>query len=87
MITGVLMFNAIPRGGAVQAIATIPELFWELSLSIYCVVKGFGLSSPHPPDRDTARVGVGVARSLRPHSLVNHKETESDPDRVDRASR
>jgi hypothetical protein len=47
MITGVLvMFDAIPRGGAVQSIATIPEFFWELSLSIYCIVKGFRLASP-----------------------------------------
>ena len=47
MITGVLvMFDAIERGGAVQAIATIPEFFWELSLSIYCIVKGFSASSP-----------------------------------------
>jgi uncharacterized protein DUF4386 len=47
MITGVLvMFDAIPRGGAVQSIATIPEFLWELSLSIYCIVKGFRLASP-----------------------------------------
>jgi hypothetical protein len=47
MITGLLViFDAIERGGAVQTIATIPEFFWELSLSIYCIVKGFRLSSP-----------------------------------------
>jgi ABC-type nitrate/sulfonate/bicarbonate transport system permease component len=47
MITGIaVMFDVIERGGAVQAIATIPEFFWELSLSIYCIVKGFRLSSP-----------------------------------------
>lgn len=47
MITGIaVMFDAIERGGAAQAIATIPEFFWELSLSIYCIVKGFRLSSP-----------------------------------------
>jgi hypothetical protein len=47
MITGILViFDAIDRGGAVQAIATIPEFFWELSLAIYCIVKGFRLSSP-----------------------------------------
>jgi len=47
MITGILViFDAIERGGAVQTIATIPEFFWELSLSIYCIVKGFRLSSP-----------------------------------------
>jgi len=47
MITGIaVMYDAIDRGGAVQAIATIPEFLWELSLSIYCIVKGFRLSSP-----------------------------------------
>jgi hypothetical protein len=47
MISGILvMYNAIERGGAVQAIATLPEALWELSLSIYCIVKGFRLSSP-----------------------------------------
>jgi hypothetical protein len=62
MITGILvMYNAIERGGAVQTIATIPEFFWELSLSIYCIVKGFRLTSPvlhetvtRLPDSDTA---------------------------------
>jgi hypothetical protein len=47
MVTGILvMYNAIERGGAVQTIATLPEALWELSLSIYCIVKGFRLSSP-----------------------------------------
>jgi Domain of unknown function (DUF4386) len=47
MITGVAVaFDAIERGGAVQAIATAPEFFWELSLSIYCIVKGFRSSAP-----------------------------------------
>ena len=45
MATGIaVMFDAIERGGTVQAIATIPEFFWELSLSIYCIVKGFRAS-------------------------------------------
>jgi hypothetical protein len=39
------MFDAIERGGTIQVIATIPEFFWELSLSIYCIVKGFRPSS------------------------------------------
>jgi hypothetical protein len=47
ILTGILvMYNAIERGGAVQSIATLPEALWELSLSIYCIVKGFRLSSP-----------------------------------------
>ena len=35
------MFDLAERGGALQAIATIPEFLWELSLGIYLVVKGF----------------------------------------------
>jgi len=47
MITGILvMFNAIERGGGVQTLATLPEALWELSLSVYCIVRGFRLSSP-----------------------------------------
>jgi hypothetical protein len=47
MITGILvMYDAIERQSAVQVIATLPEALWELSLSIYCIVKGFRLSSP-----------------------------------------
>src|SRR4051812_35681846 len=57
MITGILvMFNAIERGGAVQTIATLPEAVWELSLSVYCIVKGFRLTSPVlGPDGVTTR--------------------------------
>jgi hypothetical protein len=47
MITGIaVMFDVIERQSAVQVIATVPEFFWELSLSIYCIVKGFRLTSP-----------------------------------------
>jgi len=44
-ITGLLVvLDVIPRGGTVQAIATIPEFIWELSLGIYPIVKGFRAS-------------------------------------------
>ena len=44
-ITGLLVvLDVIPRGGTVQAIATIPEFIWELSLGIYPIVKGFNAS-------------------------------------------
>ena len=36
-----VVLNVIDRGSAGQAIATIPEFFWELSLGIYLMVKGF----------------------------------------------
>jgi len=42
MLSGIaIMLGLFERGDALQGIATIPEFFWELSLGIYCVVKGF----------------------------------------------
>jgi len=47
MASGIaVMFDVTERGSALQGIATIPEFFWELSLGIYCIVKGFRSSSP-----------------------------------------
>lgn len=47
IIAGVLvMFDVIEGGGPVQGLMTIPEAFWELSLGVYLVVKGFRPSSP-----------------------------------------
>jgi hypothetical protein len=36
-----VLFGAFDKGSAPQAIATIPEIAWELSLGIYLIVKGF----------------------------------------------
>jgi hypothetical protein len=36
-----VLFDAWDAGGTVQSLATIPEFLWELSLGIYCAVKGF----------------------------------------------
>jgi hypothetical protein len=42
MASGIaIMFDVIERESVLQGIATIPEFFWELSLGIYCIVKGF----------------------------------------------
>jgi len=47
MITGILViFDAIPARGTVQSLGGFVEGLWELSLSIYCIVKGFRASSP-----------------------------------------
>ncbi len=47
MITGILaVVNAIPARGTVQSLGGLLEALWELSLSIYCIVKGFRASSP-----------------------------------------
>ena len=57
MATGIaIMFDVTERGGTLQAIATIPEFFWELSLGIYCIVKGFRSSSPILATDETVRV-------------------------------
>ena len=36
-----VLFDVIEPGSGGQVIATIPEFFWELSLGIYLIVKGF----------------------------------------------
>jgi Domain of unknown function (DUF4386) len=47
MITGILViFDVIEPRGSVQGLAGFVEGLWELSLSIYCIVKGFRASSP-----------------------------------------
>ncbi len=47
ILSGTLvMFDVADAGGTLQGIATIPEAVWELSLGIYCTVKGFRPDSP-----------------------------------------
>jgi hypothetical protein len=54
ILSGTLvLFDVIEPGSGAQVIATVPEFFWELSLGIYLMVKGFnpspitaGLESP-----------------------------------------
>ncbi|WP_431301061.1 DUF4386 domain-containing protein [Tabrizicola sp. BL-A-41-H6] len=36
-----VLFGTIEAGSAVQAISTVPEFLWELSLGIWLLVKGF----------------------------------------------
>ena len=44
-ISGIaVVLGVIDKGGAAQAIATVPEFLWELSLGIYLIVKGFKAS-------------------------------------------
>ena len=50
ILSGTLvMFGVADAGGALWGIATIPEGVWELSLGIYCTLKGFRPSSPILP--------------------------------------
>jgi hypothetical protein len=47
ILSGTLvMFGLADPGGTLQGLATIPEGLWELSLGLYCTVKGFRPSSP-----------------------------------------
>jgi hypothetical protein len=47
IVSGTLvMLDVADAGGTLQGTATIPEFLWELSLGIYCAVKGFRPSSP-----------------------------------------
>jgi hypothetical protein len=47
IISGTLvLFDVADKGGALQGIATIPEFLWELSLGVYCTLRGFRPSSP-----------------------------------------
>lgn len=47
LISGTLvLFDVANPGGTLQAICTIPEFIWELSLGVYCIAKGFRRSSP-----------------------------------------
>jgi Domain of unknown function (DUF4386) len=62
-IAGILViYDVIEAGGPLQGVMTIPEAFWELSLGIYLVVKGF---RPSPileqPPRVMQEPNVGVA--------------------------
>ena len=54
-----MLFNVIEPGSSAQVIATIPEFFWELSLGIYLIVKGFRTSSPLLAKPDVSLVDGG----------------------------
>jgi hypothetical protein len=56
-----IMFDVTERGSTLQGIATIPEFFWELSLGIYLIVKGF---KPSPIlSGNAGAAGAGVSSS------------------------
>ena len=67
ILSGTLvLFGVSDAGGPLQGIATIPEFLWELSLGVYCTLKGFRPSSPilRPDtgeDRGTTRPAVSPA--------------------------
>ncbi len=53
-----VMLGVIQPGSLPQAIATIPEFFWELSLGIYLIVKGFR------PSAITSESGIAEMNEL-----------------------
>ena len=70
-----VLFDVFDAGGTVQALATIPEFIWELSLGIYCAVKGFKrdapiLARPAAIASGTRRRACGATRSTGPTGLI-----------------
>jgi Domain of unknown function (DUF4386) len=54
--SGILvLLGVFEDGGAGQAIATVPEFFWELSLGVWLTVKGFNASPILPADDSHVR--------------------------------
>ena len=45
-----VLLGVIPQGGAVQGIATIPEIIWELFLGLWLTFKGFKQSPIDAPE-------------------------------------
>ncbi len=67
ILSGTLvLFNVIEPGSSAQALATIPEFFWELSLGIYLIVKGFKTSSPLLAKPDVTLVDAGSPALVTP---------------------
>jgi Domain of unknown function (DUF4386) len=60
IVSGTLvLFDIADKGGTLQGLASIPEALWELSLGIYCTLKGFRPSSPIlRPDTPEDRVAT-----------------------------
>ena len=60
-----VLFGVFKVGSGWQVLATIPEFFWELSLGIYLVVKGF---KPSPITSGFRGVGMPQAHERIPTS-------------------
>ena len=65
-----VLFGVIPQGSALQGIATIPEVIWELFLGLWLAFKGFKASAPlarafdageSEPSATAGRDPIGVA--------------------------
>jgi hypothetical protein len=51
-----VMFDVIETGSSIDGLLTFPEAFWEISLGIYLVVKGYRRDAP-----GLANSEVGIA--------------------------
>src|SRR5215208_3147972 len=58
-----VMFGVDNAGGTLQSLATIPQFLWELSLGIYCTVKGFRPSAITASEPRDVRVQMAPAAS------------------------
>ena len=65
---GVLL-GVIEEGGVVQGIATIPEFFWELSLGVWLIVKGFNPSALAALASDSDRTDIDGRHKEKEMSL------------------
>jgi hypothetical protein len=55
-----VLLGVIPQGGAVQGIATIPEIIWEAFLGLYLTFKGFQSAPVQALESRT----LGIARAF-----------------------
>ena len=61
LIAAVLvLFDVIEGGESIQGLMTIPEAFWELSIGVYLIVKGYR------PSALTEYMGPSAAHRLEP---------------------
>jgi hypothetical protein len=56
-----VMFGVFEMGSVWQIVATIPEFFWELSLGIWLLVKGFNASAVAPASPEPATYELASA--------------------------
>jgi len=59
-----VMFGVDHPGGTLQGLATIPEGLWELSLGVYCTLKGFRPSPILEPEPEELHVGSVPAAAV-----------------------
>ena len=69
-----VIFDVIEGGGPVQAVMTIPEAFWELSIGVYLIAKGYKPNSPALAGTREARARLGRTRRGK-RWVASHERT------------